>query len=315
MARTETRFDGQPAPARTVGIVVEEIDTSLNVYEGAPPVAKPIVGILHPGSMGAAVAAQAATHAATVLWCQAGRSERTVARATRFGLEPVPTLAALLDRSDIVISLCPPTAAEDVAREAGTHGFEGLYVEANAISPERAKRIVGLLPEALVLDGAVTGTPPSGGEAPTLYLSGLAPAAAVVEKLFAGTDVTTTVLGTEVGQASALKLAYASLRKTSQVLAALSLGMAQEHGVGQELIALASARPETPLAEPGRIANTATRAWRWGPELEEAADMAAAAGLPEDLLRAAARTLTRWNDSKDDDSLSTEEALRRLRRA
>lgn len=276
--------------------------------------AKPIVGILHPGSMGAAVAAQAATHAATVLWCRAGRSERTVARATRFGLEPVPTTAELLERADIVLSLCPPAAAEDVAREAGTHGFEGLYVEANAISPERMKRIVGLLPEALVLDGAVTGTPPSGGEAPTLYLSGHAPAAAVVEKLFAGTDVTTKVLGAEVGRASALKLAYAGLRKTSEVMAALSLGMAQEHGVGQELIALTSRLTGSPLAEPGRIAGTAARAWRWGPELEEAADLAAAAGLPDDLLRAAARTLARWNDSKDDDSLSAEEALRRLRR-
>lgn len=277
--------------------------------------AGPIVGILHPGSMGAAVAAQAATHAAAVLWCPAGRSERTVARATRYGLEPVPTAAGLLDRADIVISLCPPAAAEDVAREAGTHGFEGLYLEANAISPERVGRIVALLPEALVLDGAVTGTPPSGGEAPTLFLSGPAPAAAVMEKLFAGTDVTTKVLGSEVGQASALKLAYAGLRKTSQVLAALSYGMAQEHGVGRELLALTSGLTDSPLAEPGRIAGTAARAWRWGPELAEAADLAAAAGLPDDMLRAAARTLARWNDSKDDDTLSTDEALRLLRRA
>ncbi|MEU3460542.1 DUF1932 domain-containing protein [Streptomyces sp. NPDC006733] len=274
----------------------------------------PIVGILHPGSMGAAVAAQAATHAATVLWCPAGRSERTVARATRFGLEPVATSADLLDRADIVISLCPPAAAEDVAREVGAHGFEGLYLEANAISPQRVGRIVDLLPEALVLDGAVTGTPPAGGEAPTLFLAGLAPAAAVVEKLFAGTDVTTKVLGDTVGQASALKLAYAGLRKTSEVMAAVSLAMAQEHGVGPELLALTS-RLASPLAAPDRVAGTAARAWRWGPELDEAADLAAAAGLPEDLLRAAARTLARWSDSKDDDALSADEALRRLRRA
>lgn len=68
---------------------------------------EPTVGILHPGSMGAAVAACAAINAAAVLWCEAGRSAASAARAEQFGLTPVATLSELLDRSDIVISLCP----------------------------------------------------------------------------------------------------------------------------------------------------------------------------------------------------------------
>ncbi|MFI8326369.1 DUF1932 domain-containing protein [Streptomyces sp. NPDC085529] len=274
---------------------------------------QPTVGILHPGSMGAAVAACAATNAAEALWCETGRSTASAERAAEFGLTPVPTLAELLDRSDIVISLCPPAAAEDLARDVAAHRFTGVYVEANAVNPERVQRIAGLLePGATVVDGGVVGSPPVGGKTPTLYLSGPASATDRVDALFAGTAVRTAVLGTEVGKASGLKLSYASFQKTSRVLAALAVGMAREHGVDQELIEVASRRTDSYLSEPQYIAKTAARAWRWGPELEEAADALAAASLPPEILRAAASTLARWNDAKDDSSLTLTDALDRL---
>ncbi|MEU5053542.1 DUF1932 domain-containing protein [Streptomyces sp. NPDC021096] len=274
---------------------------------------QPTVGILHPGSMGAAVAACAATNAASIVWCEAGRSPASAARAAQFGLTAVATLPELADRSDIVISLCPPAAAEDVARDVAGHGFAGVYVEANAINPERAARIAGVLePTATVVDGGVVGSPPVRGKTPTLYLSGPTAATTQVEKLFVGTAVRTKTLGIEVGQASALKLAYASFQKTSRVLVALAIGLAREHGVDQELIEVASRRGGSYLSEPEYIAKTAVRAWRWGPELEEAADMLAAAGLPPEMLRAAASTLARWNDAKDARELTLADALNRL---
>ncbi|MCY0930890.1 DUF1932 domain-containing protein [Streptomyces sp. H27-H1] len=274
---------------------------------------QPTVGILHPGSMGAAVAACAATNAAAVLWCDTGRSTASVERATQFGLTPVATLSELLDRSDIVISLCPPAAAEDLARDVAGHRFAGVYVEANAINPERVQRIAGLFePEATVVDGGVVGSPPVRGKTPTLYLSGPVGATERIEALFAGTAVRTSVLGTEVGKASALKLSYAAFQKTSRVLVALAVGMAREHGVDQELIDIASKRTDSYLSEPQYVAKTAARAWRWGPELEEAADALAAAGLPPEMLRAAASTLTRWHDVKDDSELTLTDALDRL---
>ncbi|MDX3637038.1 DUF1932 domain-containing protein [Streptomyces europaeiscabiei] len=273
---------------------------------------QPTVGILHPGSMGAAVASCAATNAAAVLWCETGRSTASVERAARFGLTPVATLTELLDRSDIVISLCPPAAAEELACDVAGHRFAGVYVEANAISPARVQRIAALLePDTIVVDGGVVGSPPVGGKTPTLYLSGPAAATERIEALFEGTAVRTAVLGTEAGKASALKLSYASFQKTSRVLVALAVGMAREHGVDQELIEVASRRTDSYLSEPQYVAKTAARAWRWGPELEEAADALAAAGLPPEMLRAAASTLARWNDAKDSE-LTLTDALDRL---
>ncbi|AGS73869.1 NAD(P)-dependent oxidoreductase [Streptomyces collinus] len=275
--------------------------------------AQPTVGILHPGSMGAAVAACAATNAAEVLWCETGRSTASVERAAQFGLTPVATLAELLDRADIVMSLCPPAAAEDLARDVAGHRFAGVYVEANAINPTRVQRIAGLLEHgATVVDGGVVGSPPVGGKKPTLYLSGPSGATERVEALFAGTAVRTALLGTDIGKASALKLSYAAFQKTSRVLVALAIGMAREHGVDQELIEVASRRTDSYLSEPQYVSKTAARAWRWGPELEEAADALAAAGLPPEMLRAAASTLARWNDAKDDGELTLTDALDRL---
>ncbi|MCC8452823.1 MULTISPECIES: NAD(P)-dependent oxidoreductase [Streptomyces] len=273
---------------------------------------QPTIGILHPGSMGAAVAACAATNAAAVLWCEAGRSTASAARADQFGLTPVATLYELLDRSDIVISLCPPAAAEDLARDVAGHRFAGVYVEANAINPERTQRIAALLSHATVVDGGVVGSPPVGSKTPTLYLSGAADATARIEALFTDTAVQAAVLGTEVGKASALKLSYASFQKASRVLVALAVGMAREHGVDQELIEVASRRTDSYLSEPQYVAKTAARAWRWGPELGEAAETLAAAGLPPEMLHAAASTLARWNDAKDDGELTLTDALDRL---
>ncbi|MDX2993538.1 NAD(P)-dependent oxidoreductase [Streptomyces scabiei] len=274
---------------------------------------QPTVGILHPGSMGAAIAACAAPNAAAVVWCTAGRSAASAARAEQFGLEPVATLPELLDRSDIVISLCPPAAAEDLAREVAGHRFGGVYLEANAINPERTTRIARLLePAATVVDGGVVGSPPVRGKTPVLYLSGPAAATDRIEAIFAGTAVQAKSLGTEVGKASALKLAYASFQKTSRVLVALAFGMAREHGVDQELIEVASRRTDSYLSEPQYVAKTAARAWRWGPELEEASDALEAAGLPPEMLRAAATTLARWNDARDDRELTLTDALNRL---
>ncbi|MEU9617276.1 DUF1932 domain-containing protein [Streptomyces sp. NPDC048209] len=274
------------------------------------------VGVLHPGSMGAAVAACALTNSGQVLWCPRGRSEATAARAEQFGLTAVPALDELVAQAEVVLSLCPPAAAEDVAREVAGLGFTGLYVEANAISPQRAARIEELLggTARAVVDGAVVGSPPIGTKRARLYLSGPVDGVRLVERLFSGTAVLTHILGEEIGQASVLKAAYSTFQKASRVLAALSYGLAREHGVDQALLDVADQRAGSYLTETDYIGKTAARGWRWGPELEEAADTMAAAGLPDGLLRAAASTLSRWDDAKDT-KLSADQALDELLRA
>ncbi|MDX6759502.1 MULTISPECIES: NAD(P)-dependent oxidoreductase [unclassified Streptomyces] len=274
----------------------------------------PTVGLLHPGSMGAAFGSQLTARGITVLWCPEGRSDATRKRADLAGLRPVE-LSSLVDQADVLVSVCPPAAAEEVAAQVAAHGFtDRTYVEANAISPDRVRRIAALLPGAETIDAAVVGSPPVGGKTPTLYLSGKPSHTDAVGRLFAGTDIRTRVLGSEPGAASALKLAYSSYQKASRVLAALSYGAAHAHGVGDELLAIAAQRTGSYLTETDYIPKTAARAWRWGPELADAAALLGDAGLPEELMVAAAATLDRWESARDT-SLTVEEALALLSRA
>ncbi|WP_405471431.1 DUF1932 domain-containing protein [Streptomyces canus] len=272
------------------------------------------IGLLHPGSMGSAIGAQLRARGHLVLWCPDGRSETTRRRAERADLE-AEALPELVSRSDVLLSLCPPSAAEETAArvaELGAADAGTIYVEANAVSPSRVQHIADRLAPMPVIDAAVVGSPPVGGKYPTLYLSGLGKQADRIAELFAGTDVRPHVLGDSIGKASALKLAYSSYQKVSRVLAAVAYGAADTYGVADELLEIAARRTRSYLVETDYIPKTAARAWRWGPELEDAAALLADAGLPDSLVRAAAETLTRWDGNRGE-HLDISEALEALR--
>jgi 3-hydroxyisobutyrate dehydrogenase-like beta-hydroxyacid dehydrogenase len=214
----------------------------------------------------------------------------------------------------VLLSLCPPAAAEQVAAAVAKarSGSDAIYVEANAVAPARVQRVADRLAPLPVVDAAVVGSPPVGGKTPTLYLAGGGESVERVVQLFAETDVRVRVLGDSLGAASALKLAYTSYQKVSRVLAAVAYGAADAYGVGDELLAIAAKRTRSYLVETDYIPKTAARAWRWGPEIEDAADLLADAGLPDSLMHAAAATLARWDGSKDQ-QLTLAEALEALR--
>ena len=221
------------------------------------------VGLLHPGEMGAAVGARVEGE---VLWVSEGRSEATRARAAAF--RDAGTLEALLAEADVVLSVCPPHAALDVARAC--EGFGGIYVDANAVSPLRAREIAVLHPR--YVDGSIVGSP----DAPTLYLTG--DEAPAVAELF-------TLETRIVPDASALKMAYAAWTKGTSAMLLAIREVARRYGVEDEW-RRAAPELEAPLAR--AEASAATKGWRWVGEMEEIADTFAAAGEPDGFHRAAA---------------------------
>src|SRR6201986_5631398 len=91
------------------------------------------VGLLNPGDMGAAVGGCLVSAGHEVRWDPAGRSRASTGRALAHGLTGV-SFGQLIARSEVIVSICPPHAALDVARAAATAGYSGCYVDANAIS-------------------------------------------------------------------------------------------------------------------------------------------------------------------------------------
>ena len=238
------------------------------------------VGLLFPGSMGAPVGAAAR---AEVVWASDGRSEATAKRAAEAGLDDVGSVEELVRTSEIVLSICPPAIAEEVAAEVAALGFEGLYVEGNAISPERVHRIAGVVPN--LVDGAILGRDGN------FYLSGDSQETARVAALFEGSEVRAIVLDAAIGAASALKMAYGGSNKIGVALAAQAYAIARAYGVTEAL--------EREGVDGGRVQSLAPRAWRWGPEMDEVADTCAALGLPEGMGRGAAELYARWSEHRD----------------
>ncbi|GAA0238013.1 NAD(P)-dependent oxidoreductase [Cryptosporangium japonicum] len=267
------------------------------------------IGVLHPGAMGAAIGRELVAAGRAVYWVTAGRGANTRRRAEAAGLRPVATLDELASSCPVILSVCPPAASSSVAAAVAATGFDGRFVDANAIAPSRARAIAGTLP---TVDGGIVGPPPGGPGRTVLYLSGAD--AGTIAALFDGTAVEARVLGGEVGQASALKLAFSAYNKITFALAAQSYALADAHGVRTELEALAGAKlPDTPLAEPASLSGVGARAWRWAPEMREIAAAATEIGLPPGVAEGAAALFARWAAFRDDPDVPLERLLDELR--
>jgi 3-hydroxyisobutyrate dehydrogenase-like beta-hydroxyacid dehydrogenase len=236
------------------------------------------VGLLFPGEMGALVGNAVQGE---VLWASEGRSEATRRRAEAF--RDVGTVRELVSESELVISLCPPAIAEDVAGEVAAEGFDGIYVEANAIAPERVRRIAGYL---RCVDGAVISRTDV-----NLYLSGDPSDVGTVAELFASSGVHAIPLEGGVGSASALKMAFGGWNKIGSALTAQAYAIARAYGVEDALAAEG--------VDSDRFVRSARKAWRWAPEMDEVADTCQALGLPDGMGRGAADLFRRWDAHRD----------------
>jgi 3-hydroxyisobutyrate dehydrogenase-like beta-hydroxyacid dehydrogenase len=240
------------------------------------------IGVLHPGEMGASVAAalQAAGH--RVSWASAGRSAQTAERAARIRLEDVVTLQQLAADCSVIVSVCPPHAAEEVAGQVLACGFRGLYLDANAIAPQRVIGIAERMTAAGVtfVDGSIIGPPAWQPGTTWLHLSGQG--AARMAESFAGSPMQTVVLGEEPGAASALKMCYAAYTKGTTALLAAILAASEALGVREALYAQWQADGSgLDRTAPDRARRSTAKAWRFVGEMEEIAATFAAAGLPD----------------------------------
>ena len=103
------------------------------------------IGLLNPGEMGSKVGAAVRSSGARVLWAGEGRSAATRKRASEAGLEDAGSVSALVSASNVILSVCPPAAAIDVAAQVAKLRFGGTYVDGNAIAPATAREIGGII--------------------------------------------------------------------------------------------------------------------------------------------------------------------------
>ncbi len=251
------------------------------------------IGLLHPGEMGAAVGAALAGAGHEVRWASQGRSPATARRAETSGLDDVGTVDAVVEASELVVSICPPHGAVDVAALVG-RGADKIYLDANAVSPETARTICRSVGNRgwRFVDGGIIGPPPLAAGTTRLYLSG--PDSVEASEAFATPLIETHVISEWPGAASALKLAYAAWTKgTAALLVAIREAAAAE-GVEPWLVdEWRSSLPELTERSARAARSAAAKGWRWEGEMEQIAAMFAADGLPSGFHTAAAEMFRR----------------------
>ncbi len=251
-----------------------------------------VIGLLHPGEMGAAVGRCLTGAGHQVLWASEGRGPQSAARARGAGLEDVGSAAEMADRAEVILSILPPHAALDMAW--AVQGFSGIFADANAIAPATAREIARMISDGggSYVDGGIIGPPPVAADSTRLYLSG--PGAAEVGDLFEASALTAQVVSGSTTAASAVKMAYAAWTKGSGALLLTARALARAEGVEQTLLAeWALSQPALADRSAGSAQAASAKGWRWVAEMEEIATSMAAAGLPDGFHQAAAEVFRR----------------------
>lgn len=258
------------------------------------------IGILHPGAMGISVAATIQNGGYPVCWASEGRSGQSRERAAEHNLIDAGTLAELCDKVKVIVSVCPPHAAEALAETVIASGFNGLYLDANAIAPQKAIGIGKKLEVAGIrfVDGGIIGGPAWEPGRTWLYLSG--EGASQVCEVFQAGPLEVEVIGSEIGRASALKMCFAANTKGTTALLSAVLAAAESLGVRGDLERQWSRNdPDFVQQTQQRARRVTAKAWRFAGEMEEIAETFAGAGLPDGFHKAARTLYERLAGFKD----------------
>jgi 3-hydroxyisobutyrate dehydrogenase-like beta-hydroxyacid dehydrogenase len=213
----------------------------------------------------------------------------------------------------VIVSVCPPEFAEEISQQVAECSFQGTYVDANAIAPERTLRIARKLEEAgaQFVDGGIIGPPTITRNRTWLYLAG--EHAAGVAPYFSSGPIEVELLAGDVGRASALKMCFAAYSKGSIALACAVLAAAEGLGVLGDLERQwARSGPALPELE-HEISRAAPKAWRFVSEMGEIAATLKSAGLPPEFHQAAAEIFRRLENFKGGEAPNLANVLDTLR--
>jgi 3-hydroxyisobutyrate dehydrogenase-like beta-hydroxyacid dehydrogenase len=193
-------------------------------------------------------------------------------------------------------------------------GFKGIYVDANAISPQKVVRIAKQMVDNGVtfVDGGIIGGPAWKAGKTWLYLSG--EDADQVVACFSNGPLETEIVGEEIGLASSLKMCYAAYTKGSTALLCGILAAAEVLGVRGNLEKQWN-RDGSGFANQTqqRVRRVTAKAWRFAGEMEEIAATLMSAGVPGDFHEAAAEIYRRISDFKGlSETPALEEVLQSL---
>ena len=245
----------------------------------------PVVAVIAPGMMGAAVGRRLADHGVKVLTSLAGRSGSTAARAGEAGLHAASD--SEIASADFILSIVPPGEALSLAARfvpaLKASNTKAVYVDCNAINPKTVDRVAAVIEPTgcLFVDCGIIGPPPppvappqaADGEVivtgPRFYASGSA-AAHFLNLRRHGLDV--RMLDGALHAASALKMSYAGITKGTQAIGAAMMLAATRAGSADALYEELAYSQKALLQQfQKQLPMMPAKAYRWVAEMQEIA--------------------------------------------
>jgi len=264
----------------------------------------PVVAVIAPGMMGAAVGKRLVDNGVKVLTSLTGRSAETATRAKAAGMAAAgdEEIAAC----DFILSILPPgdaiALAERFQPALKASNAKPVYVDCNAINPKTVDRVAAVIAptDCPFVDSGIIGSPRKPGDAgPRFYASGhAAPRFATLRQY--GLDV--RVLDGAMSAASALKMSYAGITKGTQAIGAAMMLAATRAGSADALFAeLSSSQKEMFAWFKRGLALMPPKAYRWVAEMHEIAGFVGEDPTAHELYEGAAHFYERIAEDFDGD--------------
>ncbi|MFZ0421254.1 MAG: DUF1932 domain-containing protein [Xanthobacteraceae bacterium] len=264
----------------------------------------PVVAVIAPGAMGAAVGRRLTDSGLKVLTSLEGRSAETAARAKAAGM--VAASDDEIAASDFILSILPPgdalSLAERFVPALAASNAKPVYVDCNAINPKTVERVASAIAPSgcPFVDAGIIGPPPkpvvpgeaASGTGTRFYASGpAAPRFAGLRDY--GLDV--RVLDGPLSAASALKMSYAGITKGTQAIGAAMMLTAARAGTADDLFKELQLSQKEMLAWFKRQLGTMPpKAYRWVAEMQEIAGFAGDDPAARELYEGAAEFYERF---------------------
>jgi 3-hydroxyisobutyrate dehydrogenase-like beta-hydroxyacid dehydrogenase len=225
------------------------------------------IGFLGFGEVASTLAGGLLSNGADVFTCVEGRSLKTKEAAEETAMNLCKSNRELAESCDFLISAVTPSQAVKVSKEVGKY-VKGIYIDINNISPSTAEEVLSHIENGKTADASIIGSVRKKGLNAHILVSGPC-AKQFLELNQYGMNI--TVVGNEIGHASAIKLLRSSFTKGISALLFETLYSAYKMGIDEETLEYIAETEGEGFRESAvsRIISSAVHSRRRAEEMEE----------------------------------------------
>lgn len=236
------------------------------------------IGFLGFGEVASTLSSGLMKHGAEISTCVKGRSAKAKDTAVKSGVTVYKTNKGLAKDADILFSTVTPSQAIDVAKEVGKY-VKGVYVDMNNVSPETVIKSVSFIENCRTVDASIIGSVKKGLSTHIIASGKYANQFAELNNY--GMNI--SVIGEEIGQASAIKMFRSSFTKGISALLFETLYSAYKIGIDEEVLNIIAETEGESFKDSAisRIISISVHAKRRFEEMEEVIELISENGNPQ----------------------------------